>query len=244
MYPIDEFKYSLIKKFLTTQYENRIAHPLIIGMQGIQGCGKSHTCHKLQLDLESQGIRTIILSLDDFYYDRERMANQIRGHPGTHDIQYLCNVIDKLKNQETCRIPIYNKYAHRGKGDRKGYKIIEIDSKDVEIVLVEGWCIGFSSYSNIDESFSLLNQDVKYYEELLTPRLDAIIIIISSYQNSFKWRLRAEKNAKMKGYSGMNDEEVNSFVSHFIPVYKLYLNKMQFTIPTCKIYCNDDISSI
>lgn len=238
MYPIDEFKFSLIKKFVNNLYEKKNDNhvPLIIGMQGIQGCGKSFTCRKLKNDFEEKGIRTIVLSLDDFYYDRDHMGDQIRGRPGTHDIEFLCKVIDKLKKQETCRIPIYDKYAKNGEGDRKGYKLIEIDSSYVQIILIEGWCIGFSSHSTINEPWISLNEHVKKYENLLTTRLNAIVVLVANADKSFEWRLQAEKNAKIEGHSGMNDEEIITFVSHYIPVYKLYLNNMKFKIPTCQIY--------
>lgn len=67
--------------------------PLVIGLNGVQGIGKSTLVASLAADLEHDGISTLVLSLDDFYLtnaDQVRLARdnpdnallQHRGEPG------------------------------------------------------------------------------------------------------------------------------------------------------------------
>ena len=74
------------------------------------------------------------------------MGNEtIRGHPGTHDVNLLSQTINSLKANQTCSIPIYDKYALCGKGDRHGFVAIERNEQQPpQIILIEGWCIDSS----------------------------------------------------------------------------------------------------
>src|SRR4051812_24782738 len=72
-----------------------LGRPIVAGLCGSQGSGKSTMALFLQVLLQDRGLKTAILSLDDLYLtlpERERLAADVhpllrtRGVPGTHDV--------------------------------------------------------------------------------------------------------------------------------------------------------------
>ncbi len=69
--------------------------PLLAGLCGAQGSGKSTAAAAIASLLEESGLPTAVLSIDDFYRtraEREHLAREVhpllltRGVPGTHDV--------------------------------------------------------------------------------------------------------------------------------------------------------------
>ena len=48
---------------------------------------------------------------------------QLRGNPGTHDVQLGSETLKALKAWEEVALPRYDKSAHEGQGDQVGAKI-------------------------------------------------------------------------------------------------------------------------
>lgn len=162
--------------------------PLILGMQGPQGSGKttltSALCKGPPPPPPSQGsstdssppIKFAILSIDDLYLPFEGLKQvaeahptnillQGRGQPGTHDLELGSRVLRQLYKindvedggytQAACgsggkmtagkqvQIPIFDKSQHGGKGDRSA-EVVTVTSP-LDVVLLEGWCLGFES---------------------------------------------------------------------------------------------------
>ncbi|MEG4069316.1 glycerate kinase [Microcoleus sp. Pol11C2] len=142
--------------------------PLIQGILGGQGTGKTTLCQVLRLILGKLGYSTVSLSLDDIYKtyaDRQQLQKSDprliwRGPPGTHDIDLGIAVLDKLRGSQTpnlagvdnpksdalqpdiinknIEIPRFDKSAYGGAGDRSQPEIIS----GADIVLFEGWFVG------------------------------------------------------------------------------------------------------
>ncbi|MEG4485546.1 glycerate kinase [Microcoleus sp. D2_18a_B4] len=142
--------------------------PLIQGILGGQGTGKTTLCQVLRLILGKLGYSTVSLSLDDIYKtyaDRQQLQKADprliwRGPPGTHDIDLGIAVLDKLRGSQTrelaavdnpksdalkpdiinknIEIPRFDKSAYGGAGDRSQPEIIS----GADIVLFEGWFVG------------------------------------------------------------------------------------------------------
>ncbi|MEG4392964.1 glycerate kinase [Microcoleus sp. BROC3] len=142
--------------------------PLIQGILGGQGTGKTTLCQILRLILGKLGYSTVSLSLDDIYKtyaDRQQLQKADprliwRGPPGTHDIDLGIAVLDKLRGSLThnlaavdnpksdaikpdlinknIEIPRFDKSAWGGAGDRSQPEIIS----GADIVLFEGWFVG------------------------------------------------------------------------------------------------------
>jgi len=136
--------------------KQRLNRPLIQGILGGQGTGKTTLCQVLTLILGKMGYSTVSISLDDLYKtyaDRQKLQKADprliwRGPPGTHDIDLGISVLDNLRASPTSElaavdhpkieIPRFDKSAYGGAGDRTQPEII----CGADIVLFEGWFVG------------------------------------------------------------------------------------------------------
>jgi len=123
----------------------RPERPLIVGVNGAQGSGKSTLCRFLAVLLAEQGLRAVTLSLDDLYLtraERQRLAREChplfatRGVPGTHDVALGMRVLDELAGEGPVTLPRFDKSAD----DRA--QAGDLVHAPVDVVLFEGWCVG------------------------------------------------------------------------------------------------------
>ncbi|EHK21350.1 uncharacterized protein TRIVIDRAFT_51992 [Trichoderma virens Gv29-8] len=138
--------------------------PLIIGLNGLQGVGKSTLVGPLAEALERKGIPTLVCSIDDFYLTHEQQLAlarenpenalwQVRGEPGTHDIPLLKSVFSSLLTHTPTSIPQYDKALFSGQGGRlpastwKQVNQQQPPQNPLQVVILEGWCIGFRPIS-------------------------------------------------------------------------------------------------
>jgi len=121
--------------------------PLVIGISGAQGSGKTTLVAALARALEGEGIATAALSLDDLYLTRaERLdlAHSVhplfvtRGVPGTHDLALGLAVLDALARGEPVPLPRFDK----GADDRVPAEGWPLAPAGTRVVLLEGWCLG------------------------------------------------------------------------------------------------------
>jgi len=135
--------------------------PMVFGLQGPQGIGKTWVSKAVKDELEQlHDIRTLVISLDDLYLPRgaqqkleeeeggwNRMLRG-RGLPGTHDLELGVQVFESLSRiNETkeLRWPIYDKSAHGGLGDRAGFSSLVLPpDQRLQLVIFEGWMLGFT----------------------------------------------------------------------------------------------------
>lgn len=144
---------------------NRRPHPLFVALQGPQGCGKSYLSAQLKKQLAEppHSINVVVLSIDDLYLRQQDLAalaaeaprNPLwagRGQPGTHDIDLGTTILRALHRQEErVELPIFNKSLCDGRGDRLSNGLII--HPPIDVVILEGWCVGFSpiSQGELDE---------------------------------------------------------------------------------------------
>jgi D-glycerate 3-kinase len=139
--------------------------PFFIGLNGVQGAGKTVLVNILKKTLTSSphNLPTVVFSLDDLYLTHEDQVSlakanpenpllQHRGQPSTHDIPLALSVFKSLKQNKPTRIPQYNKAAFNGQGDRvpeQDWEEVNSDpSNPVRVVLFEGWSVGFRPLSD------------------------------------------------------------------------------------------------
>ena len=113
---------------LATKRE-KFGRPLIQGILGVQGTGKTTLAQILIFILAKIGWNAISISLDDLYKtyrDRQQLKQQDprfiwRGPPGTHDVEMGIQLLDKLRYnspQQLIEIPRFDKSLFAGAGDR------------------------------------------------------------------------------------------------------------------------------
>lgn len=126
----------------------QLDRPILVGMCGAQGSGKSTTAARLAKRLDNLGVASVVLSLDDFYLtraEREALGRDVhplletRGVPGTHDVGLACRTIDALRTGKgTVDVPRFDKSID----DRASLKEWTRATAPVPVVILEGWCVG------------------------------------------------------------------------------------------------------
>ncbi len=132
-------------------WQQELGRPLILGINGAQGTGKSTLVIFLQALLNDQfDCPTARFSLDDLYLtraEREGLAESVhpllltRGVPGTHDLLLGQQVIDSLTTaapDEDTPIPVFDK----ARDDRRPKPEWPVFRGRAQVVLLEGWCLG------------------------------------------------------------------------------------------------------
>ncbi|KAK1596275.1 D-glycerate 3-kinase [Colletotrichum navitas] len=132
--------------------------PFIIGLNGVQGVGKTTLVKTLAETLTKLGHTTLVFSIDDLYLRREdqvalarshpdNLLVQQRGEPGTHDMQLAQAFFDSIISGKPTKVPSYDKAAFSGQGDRlpesQWVEVNTLGKPKVQIVIFEGWCVGF-----------------------------------------------------------------------------------------------------
>lgn len=212
------------------------SRPLIQGILGGQGMGKTTLAAVLRAILGHLGYRACSLSIDDLYKtysDRLILQQQDprliwRGPPGTHDVDLGLMVLEQLHQPNSTtpiQLPRFDKSAYNGAGDRTTPEKVS----NIDIVLFEGWFVGVrpidpSAFDNapppittaFDREFAR-DINAKLHDYLpLWEHLDRLIVLYpTDYRYSIAWRQQAERQAIAAGKAGMTDSEIEEFVKYF-----------------------------
>lgn len=193
--------------------------PLLLGINGAQGTGKSTLGDFLQLATESLFQWNVaVLSLDDFYYTRtERKTRsrdvhpllETRGVPGTHDMDMLSSCINRLRQldgDECLALPRFDKASD----DRAAEVRWPVVKGPIDLIILEGWCVGTKSQSDAElaEPVNALerNEDTdgswrKYVNDQLRDRyepafreIDYLVFLRApSFAAIRRWRIEQEE---------------------------------------------------
>jgi len=253
--------------------EGTDAPPFFLGLNGIQGAGKTTLVSTLYKTLTSppHNLTTVVLSIDDLYLShsaQKKLADsqpdnpliQHRGQPSTHDISLGKQIFSQLAARETnIRIPSYDKSLYDGQGDRTDPETWDVVNKEgeppVEVVIFEGWCVGFRSLSDEElvdkwegakaarifdkdayhgrlaslelKHVSFVNDALRQYDAL-TDYFGALVHIDAvDTLFVYEWRLQQERALREAKGTGMNDKQVIEFVNGYYPAYELYTDVLR-----------------
>ncbi len=110
----------------------------IILIGGPSSSGKTTFSHRLSLQLRVNGMKPILISLDDYFLDRDKLPFDENGEQDLEkleviDIKKLNYDLAKLLNGEKIELPRFNFVS--GKREKSG-RIIKLDTED--ILILEG----------------------------------------------------------------------------------------------------------
>ncbi len=132
------------------RWRREARRPIVVGVCGPQGSGKSTLCGVVSALLTERGFRTAVLGLDDLYLPKARRAAmaaaihplfKTRGPPGTHDVALGLEILDQLTADGPRRdvaLPAFDK----ARDDRRPPDQWPHTVAPVDVVLFEGWCVG------------------------------------------------------------------------------------------------------
>ena len=249
-------------------HRQEFSQPIILGITGLQGSGKSTWATAIVDMLASEhNLRALAISIDDLYKTHAELISQktkdpenklyhTRGQPGTHDEQLAGKFFKGLKNyggESELGIPSFDKSKFNGEGDRVPESDWSKIKQKPDIVVFEGWCLGFQplSPSAVEDTYALaksgklvmntpaqhqlvhlqeVNKNLRRYcDVFMGPRHFDFFVHIDTddLHNVYTWRLQQEhKMIEIKG-SGMSDDQVQTFVNGYMPSYELYLDSLR-----------------
>ena len=231
-----DWKWSLSFPFfsLLENYINSINKPIIIGLSGLPGSGKStlgfwidSVARELSLDIK-------VISLDDFYLPSQEMDialrgnpwNVPRGFPGSHSLDLLNQSLDDYLKTGVLNSPIFDKSLRHGKGDRSGWFKFK-----AKVLILEGWFVGCEPVANLlkidnfvfDKNNLSLSQFEKEYRALIQESLSEYSKIwrkfdriwhlkATEFDNTILWKSQQESEmVKLKG-TGLKGDKLTDFI--------------------------------
>lgn len=210
--------------------------PVVIGIQGPQGSGKTTLTRAMLEELSRQGVRAAAVSIDDFYMTRRGQLEvaaahpgnpylEHRGYPGTHDVALGADTLRQLRAGTATRIPVYDKSAHNGRGDRAPEDQWRPVTEPLDIVFLEGWMLGFQPVAEreiADPRLRVPNASLADYERWYA-EIDAWVILRAIDPDYvLTWRVEAEEKMKASGKPGLSRAEIEDYIRRFLPAYRTW----------------------
>ncbi|MEO0336155.1 MAG: hypothetical protein AAF202_07165, partial [Pseudomonadota bacterium] len=216
----------------TLRKENSPTTPICISAP--QGAGKTTLARHLVMQLKDLGLKSVSISVDDFYFTREQQQQlsdsssnpylQQRGYPGTHDISLMESTLGSLIRGTPTPLPSYDKSLFSGLGDRAPQEQWSEVTQRQDFVFLEGWFLGFKAKGApiADPNLNEINDKLKSYETTLGLFESLIYLKPTEAQMTINWRIEAEKAMRDSGKPGMTDKQAEQYIRKFLPAYHLY----------------------
>ncbi|WP_295531113.1 kinase [Novosphingobium sp. Chol11] len=227
-----------------------MARPVIIGVAGSQGSGKTSLCRFMELLLgRDYGIKAATLSIDDLYLtkaERRGLAANVhpllatRGVPGTHDVALGAAIFAAfLAGEPQLRLPRFDKAMD----DRAPAECWPVAAGPLDVLLFEGWCVG--ARPEPPEQLVVPVNGLEAAEDAdgrwrrgvnaaltgpycaLFDRLDMLIALIApGFEAVAAWRQEQERKLRARTGRRMSPAEVERFVAHYERLTRSMLNTL------------------
>ena len=225
--------------------------PVVIGLCGSQGSGKTTLADALAAACAAEGLRSATLSIDDLYLTRARrkaLAREVhpllatRGVPGTHDVALGMSVLEALERGAAVPLPRFDKIAD----DRKPQAQWQLSPAPCEVLIFEGWCIGarpqpasdlVSSVNRLEAEEdphgiwrAYVNDALAGPYQQLFARIDRLILLAApGFEVVHRWRLEQERELALNASPDakvMDEVAVARFISHYERLTRYMLSEM------------------
>ncbi|MBO0749660.1 MAG: kinase [Porphyrobacter sp.] len=228
---VDEYWRPLAKEIARRTEAKR---PLVVGINGAQGSGKTTLCKFLEPLLADRGLNAVTLSLDDLYLGRNKRQEEARdthplfasrGVPGTHDVALGMTVLDRLLAGKSAGLPRFDKAA-----DDRSAETRNVEGP-VDVVLFEGWCVGATPQpaAALREPVNALEREedpdgtwrrevnrrlATDYAELFA-RIDLLVVLKVPDFESVREHRRLQEKRLGWGPAVMDDAALDRFLAHY-----------------------------
>lgn len=226
---------------------------LVVGINGAQGTGKSTLSELVKRLLHVHNLSCVVLSIDDLYLTRAQRGElardthpllQTRGVPGTHDLALGLSLIAALKAADAdsrIHIPRFDKALD----DRRPLADWELHAGRVDVIILEGWCVGARPASlsgapinNLEQQHdadgrwrAFVEQQLQAYQRLFQD-IDLLVMLKAPSMDSIvEWRLLQEE--KLRAGSDqkepaaiMDKPELRRFIMHYERLTRLMLETL------------------
>lgn len=135
-----EAKHNRMLSELGNAIEGDIENIRLIGIAGPSSSGKTTFCNRLRIELLSRGIRPVMISMDDYYLNREKISEIQKAPIDQLDLEHInCLDIDlfnkdlyDLINGDEVTLPVFNFKT----GKREVGRTIRVDENSP--IIIEG----------------------------------------------------------------------------------------------------------
>lgn len=225
--------------------------PLVVGVCGAQGSGKSTVCGLVAEALEHAGLPNVVLGLDDYYlsrHARQALAEAVhplfatRGPPLTHDLEALAAALAALRAGEGAVLRRFEK-AHDDVAPEAAWPHLD---RAVRVVFLEGWCIGARPQDGADlaEPINSLEADEDRqavwrmavnaafagpYRQVFDGLDKLVLLAAPSFNVVQRWRSEQEATtARLAGGGSklMTEAQIARFIQHYERVTRHILAEM------------------
>ena len=217
--------------------------PVVIGISGAQGTGKTTLNYLLSQLLTEQQFKIAQFSLDDFYLtknERNLLASQehpllcTRGVPGTHDTGMLLTKLSGLLHQtenQTINIPKFNK-ADDERAPSGNWSTVK---GSVDAIFMDGWFVGATPLdpkmledpiNELEKTEDITREWRKFINKQLSGNYQKIFSQINflifleapSFSQIYGWRKLQEEKLRKRSPTAhglMDDDQLFRFIQHY-----------------------------
>ncbi|MEM1432444.1 MAG: hypothetical protein AAGG11_00135 [Pseudomonadota bacterium] len=208
--------------------------PLVVGLAGGQGAGKSTLARLLVEALRALGLHAATLSLDDVYHTRAAraaLAERIhpllatRGVPGTHDLGLLWALFESL-TADRIKLPLFDK----GLDDRAPVDDWPTCTGPLDVLVFEGWCLGVQPQQEAELEAPMnaleaeedadghyrhyVNRSINDHYRPVWAHLDAwLFLAVPSFEAVRRWR--GEQEQALLPERRMDPAQLDRFCAHY-----------------------------